>query len=203
MKKSFTLLELIFTIVIIAIVSSIIIPKPQYSNLDQAAQRIILYLKHIRYLALVDNKYSLTNNEWFKARWTLKFQNCSNDEDGLYFVVYSDESGGTAHFKKSECAKDPITSKYLYSSSSCISKKDESKYILLTKEYGITRVAMTCNETSTIGKISFGERGNIYSLIGTLADNILTETCYIKLFDKDGKFVKIAIEPQTGFVHQK
>ena len=167
LHSAFSLIELIFAISIIAILVSQIVPKKQHSKLDLAAQRVVMYLKHTRYLGLVDNKYSLTNTEWFKARWTLKFQNCSKDEDGMYFVVYSDESGGTAAFKKDECAKDPITSRILYSGYKCEPRDDESKYILLTKEYGITKVTMSCNKTSTIGKISFGEKGNAYSLIGT------------------------------------
>ena len=61
------------------------------------------------------------------------------------YVVYSDKSGGTAHYKKSETLKDPLSNKYLYSSSSCKNRFDESRYVLLTKEYGITKVEVSCN----------------------------------------------------------
>ena len=212
-KKSFTLLELIFLVVIIATVSAIIIPKKQHSSLQLAAQQIIMYLKYTRYLALVDNKYIHQNDtsknknekdQWYKSRWTLKFQNCTNN-NGLYFVVYSDDidyEEETAHFKKSECAKDLITSRWLYSDANCVASNDESKYVLLTKQYGVTQVTISCNQTSTIGKISFDENGQAHSLIDTLDDDILNEVCYIKLFDATQKFVKIAITSHTGYIYQ-
>jgi hypothetical protein len=204
MKKSFTLIELIFTIIIISITISIIISKPQHSNLDLAANRIILYLKHARYLALVDNKYKVDDSMWYKERWTMKFKNCSSKIGGLYFIVFSDKNHkGSAN--KIECAKDPITSRWLYSNWDCNAANDESKYILLTKEYGITKVDISCNSTSTIGSISFGHDGQAYSRLGTKPEEVekykLTQTCYITLFDKTHNFIKIAIEPETGFIY--
>ncbi|MBT3281248.1 MAG: type II secretion system protein [Campylobacteraceae bacterium] len=205
MKKSFTLLELIFTLIILSIVISTTIPKPQHSNLDLAANRVILYLKHTRYLGLIDNKLKLDDDMWYKERWTMKFQNCASSIGGLYFVVFSDiNHKGSPN--KNECAKDPITSRWLYSHWDCNPSDDESKYILLTKEYGVTKVDISCNSTSTIGSISFGNTGQAYSRLGTKPQEVerykLTQTCYIKLFDKDDNFVKIAIEPNTGFIHR-
>ncbi len=205
MKKSFTLLELIFTLIIISIVASVLIPKPQHSNLDLAAQRVILYLKHTRYLALVDNKYKVDDPMWYKERWTMKFQNCSSKIGGLYFVVFSDENHKGSP-NKTECAKDPITSRWLYSHWDCDAKADESKYILLTDEYGVTNIDISCNSTSTVGSISFGDDGQAYSRLGTKPEDKekyqLSQTCYITLYDKDTNFIKIAIEPQTGYAHQ-
>ena len=142
---------------------------------------------------------------WYKERWTMKFQNCASSIGGLYFVVFSDiNHKGSPN--KNECAKDPITSRWLYSHWDCNPSDDESKYILLTKEYGVTKVDISCNSTSTIGSISFGNTGQAYSRLGTKPQEVerykLTQTCYIKLFDKDDNFVKIAIEPNTGFIHR-
>ncbi len=205
MKKSFTLLELVFAMIIIAIIAGVLIPKPQHSNLDLAAQRVVLYLKHTRYLGLVDNKYKIDDDMWYKERWTMKFQNCSSKIGGLYFVVFSDENHKGSP-NKDECAKDPITTRRLYSHWDCEASADESKYILLTKEYGVTKVNISCNSTSTIGSISFGHDGQAYSRLGTKPEDVekykLTQTCYIKLFDKDENFVQIAVEPETGYIHK-
>jgi hypothetical protein len=205
MKKTFTLIELIFTLVILSIIISLSIPKVQKTNLNLASKRIILYLKHTRYLAFVDNKYKNDDNMWYRERWTLKFKKCSSRIGGLYFIVFSDiNHKGSPN--KNECAKDPITSKWLYSNWDCDASANESKYILLTKEYGIQKVEISCNSTNTIGSISFGHNGEVYSRLGTKPNQKekykLTKTCYIKLYDEDSNFVNIAIEPHTGFIHQ-
>lgn len=202
LKKSFSLLELIFVIAIVAIISSMIIPKTNISKLNLASDKIILYLNYTRYIAHIDNKYDIEDDEWEKKRWTLKFQRCSSSVGGLYYVVYSDTSGGTAHFKKSETLKEPLTNKYLYSSSSCQNAYDESKYILLTKEFGVASVDVSCNTTDAIGQISFGYDGKIYSQLGTNPKEILNR-CEIKLYDDNLNYETIVIEPKTGYISKK
>ena len=202
MKKSFSLLEIILVISLIAVVIVVSLPKLSISKLELATDKILIYLNYTRYTAMIDNKYSIDDNEWEKKRWTLKFQNCSNEEDGLYFVVYSDESGGTAHFKKEETLKDPLNNKYLYSGYDCIPSGNESSDILLTKKYGIVSVDISCNTTATIGQISFGEDGKIYSQLGTSIESI-TQPCNIKLTDSNNNFSAIIIEPNTGYIHKQ
>lgn len=202
MKKSFSLLEIILVISLIAVVIVVSLPKLSISKLELATDKILIYLNYTRYTAMIDNKYSIDDNEWEKKRWTLKFQNCSNEEDGLYFVVYSDESGGTAHFKKEETLKDPLNNKYLYSGYDCIPNNNESPDILLTKKYGIVDVDISCNTTATIGQISFGEDGKIYSQLGTNIESI-TQPCSIKLTDSNNNSNTIIIEPNTGYIHKQ
>jgi hypothetical protein len=166
-----------------------------------ATDKIILYLNYARYIAFIDNKFDINDDEWERKRWSLKFQNCANTNDGMYYVVYNDMSGGTAHFKKSECLKDPMNNKYLYVQSNCEPSSNESKNILLTKEFGIKKVEISCNTTTTIGQISFGNDGKIYSSLGTNIKEIITQ-CTIKLFNEDDNFTTIAIEPKTGYIHK-
>jgi Tfp pilus assembly protein FimT len=198
---AFSLLELIFIIVLISIASLITIPKVKISKLNIATDKIILYLNYTRYIAFIDNKFDIDDNEWQKKRWSLKFQNCSDKNDGMYYVVYSDMSGGTAAFKKKECLKDPLNFKYLYSGYDCVPSSNESKNILLTKEFGVTKVKLSCNTTSTIGQISFGNDGKIYSQLGTNIKEI-TKQCLLKLYDSHNQYSTIAIEPKTGYIHR-
>jgi hypothetical protein len=110
--------------------------------------------------------------------------------------------GGTAHYKKVDTLQDPLNNKYLYSNA-CQEDflNDKSKNILLTKEYGIEKINVSCNTTSTIGQISFGYDGKIYSQLGTNIKEIVNQ-CKIKLFDKHNNFKEIAIEPKTGYIHK-
>ncbi|MEA2019054.1 MAG: type II secretion system protein [Campylobacterota bacterium] len=201
LKKSFSLLELIFVIVLIAIISSSIISKNEISKLQIATDKIVLYLNYARYIAFIDNKFDINDAEWERKRWTLKFQNCSDTNDGMYYIVYSDMSGGTAAFKKDECMKDPLSQKYLYSGYDCEPSSNESKNILLTKEFGVEKVEISCNTTSTIGQISFGNDGKIYSQLGTNIKEI-NEQCLITLYDINDDYTTIAIEPKTGYIHK-
>ena len=205
MKKSFSLIELIFAIVIISIVVASFIPKNNLSKLNLAADKLVLYLKYTRYIAMLDNKYKKDDDMWYKERYTLKFQNCSKKIGGLYYVVFSDKNHKGSP-NKDECVKDPITNKYLYSHWDCNAGADESKYILLTKEFGVMDVDISCNSTSTIGQISFGHDGKVYSRLGTKPQDLekyeITKSCYINLYDIEQNKVTIVIEPDTGFIHK-
>ena len=205
MRVAFSLIELIFAIVLISIILSSFIPKNNFSKLNLAADKIILYLKYTRYIAMIDNKYNINDEMWFRERWTLKFQNCSKDIGGLYYVVFSDKNHGGG-INKGECLKDPITNKYLYSHYDCEASENESKYILLTKEFGVTKIDISCNSTSTIGQISFDYNGKVYSRIGTNSNDIskyeIKDICYINMYDIQKNMITIAIEPSTGFIYK-
>jgi len=176
--------------------------KNQISKLNLASDKIILYLNYTRYIAHIDNKFNINDDEWERKRWTIKFRYCDVNVGGLYYIVYSDMHGGTAHYKKVDTLKDPLNNKYLYSNG-CKedSLGDKSKYILLTKEYGIDKIEVSCNTTSAIGQISFGYDGKIYSQLGTNIKEI-DEQCRIKLFNKNNDFTEIAIEHKTGYIHK-
>lgn len=150
----------------------------------------------------MDNKFKIDDEEWERKRWTLKFLNCSGKNNGLYYIVYSDTNGGTAHYKKTDTLKDPLNNKYLYSNA-CTDDvlNDKSKNILLTKEYDINKIDVSCNTTSTIGQISFGFDGKIYSQLGTNIKEIENQ-CIIKLFDEKNNYKEIAVESKTGYIHQ-
>ncbi len=203
--KSFSLLELIFSILVVGIIISQFIPKNNLSNLNLAANKIILYLKYTRYISMLDSKYTHNDEMWYRELWTFKFQNCSSKVSGLYYVVYSDKNHGGG-INKSECLKDPVSNKYLYSHYDCEAGQDESKYILLTKEFGIIDVDINCNSTSTIGQISFANNGKVYSKLATNSNEIskyeINNRCLINLYDINGKYITIAIEPNTGFIHK-
>lgn len=195
-------MEIIFVLIIISIIASQVFSKSKISKLNLAAQKIILYLNYTRYISHIDNKFNIDDTEWEKKRWTLKFLNCSSKNKGLYYNVYSDMYGGTAHYKKIDTLIDPLNNKYLYSNA-CNEDlvNDKSKHVLLTKEYGIEKISVSCNTTSTIGQISFGYDGKIYSQLGSNIKEI-EKQCKIKLFDKENNFTEIVIEPKTGYIHK-
>ena len=209
-KKTFSILELIFAITLISIILTQAVFKNNFSKLQQAVDRLVLYLKYTRYIAMLDNKYDDDNTtKWQLRRWTIKFKDCTNKQkDGIYYLIYSDENinGKTS---KTECLKDPLTNKYIYSYN-CNEDTvgDKSKYILL-KQFDIIDAKLSCysqGSSKTIGKISFGYDGQIYLSSSENQDiskiTQMNNPCFIELFDKYNTKSTIKIEPITGFIHK-
>ncbi len=203
MKQSFLLIELIFVIVLLSILSSFFIPKKINNDLVYASKTILLYLKQVRYKALIDDKYNLNNKLWHKQRWTLKFFRCKKSIGGLYYVIYSD-TNNTGHPNQNESLKDALSSKYIYSSNYCKANNKNSKYVLLTQEFGISNVKLSCNKTSSLGQISFGNDGKIYSRLSNKENEYdkyeIIKSCTLKLYHTNGTYKNIYLEPKTSFV---
>ena len=66
MKKSFSLLEIILVISLIAFLYTLFIPKKQQNNLNELTNRLSLYITNIRYKALIDDKYDPEDTLWHK-----------------------------------------------------------------------------------------------------------------------------------------
>jgi len=201
MKRGFSLLELIFIILVVGIIASQSIQKNNLSKLTLAKNQIILHLKYARYIAMLDNKYDYQDIEWYKKRWSLKFLNCQSSIGGIYYVIYNDLVSNGA-IKKEETLKDPLTGNYIYSYQ-CTkdSLYDKSKFVLLTEEYEIKSINISCNETSTIGQISFGDDGKVYAKAGkNESDYEIKEPCSIKLYDKHNQSEEIIIYPNSGYI---
>lgn len=108
--------------------------------------------------------------------------------------------------KKEHSIKDPLTFRHLYSRYTCDPKADESKYVLLTKEFGIEKVIISCNATDSIGQILYSDDGKIYSKVGTKANDIgkfeIKQKCFIDLYDQYDNKSTIIIEPKTGYAYK-
>jgi type II secretory pathway pseudopilin PulG len=206
-KKSFGFLEIIAVLVIIGIFYSTFLLKfnVQDNQLEIASNRLLLYLKYTRTQAMIDEQYDSTDPLWHKKRWTLKFLRCKESVGGLYYSIYSD-TNKTGQIAKQETLKDPLTNKYIYSDNSCEYKDDRSKYVLLTKEFGINKVDVSCNETQSLGQLSFGSRGELYSKLSDTAyhpyDFEVNSPCTISMYNDKGDVKILKIEPKTGFIEK-
>lgn len=203
MKKAFSFLELILVVSILVIVLTFFIPKKTTNKLDELVNRIVLQLQQTRYIALIDSKYSNSNQKWFKQRWTMKFFRCKKEIGGIYYSIYSDKNM-SGHPSASESLKDPLTNKNIYSSNSCSNNKENSKYVLLTKNFQIQTVGISCNSTSSLGQISFGYDGKVYSKLSNIANASemyeITDNCFLKFIDNSNNSKIIEVSPITGYI---
>ena len=202
--KAFSLIETIIIISIIAILSYLTLPKTNSNDLELISSKIVLYLKQTRYQALIDNQYDPTNMKWQKKRWSMKFFRCNKKVGGLYYLIYSDKNT-TGQIKKEHTLKDPLTKKYLYSFHTCTQTKDSSKYVLLTKNFDIVDVSLSCNSTDSLGQISFGSDGRVYSRLENTIEKTnkyeIKNPCTLKITHKNGDYKEIIIEPLTGYIY--
>ena len=207
-KKSFSILEIIFTIVIISILSTQIFYQKRSIKLEQATNKILIHLKQTRYQAMVDNKFDDMDKYWFRKRWTFKISNCKDSIGGLYYLIYTDLNKG-GNININETLKDPLNNKFLYANSHCKSSYETSKDVFITKKYGITKIEQSCNKSDTIAKIHFEYDGNIYSKLAGNKDiykeyeYILKDRCELKIYDDKNNFKTIVIENNTGYIYLK
>lgn len=201
-------MEIIAVLTILGIFYSAFLLKfdSKDAQLEIATQRLILYLKHTRIQALIDDKFDPNDSLWHKKRWSLKFLRCKHDVGGLYYSIYSD-TNKTGQIAKAETLKDPLTLKYIYSDNTCEAKEDRSKYVLLTQEFNINKVEVSCNDTDSLGQLSFGSKAELYSKLSDTQnrpfDYLVENPCEITLYNDKGDISVIVIEPHTGYIYKK
>ncbi|MDZ7817903.1 MAG: hypothetical protein U5K55_04445 [Aliarcobacter sp.] len=82
-----------------------------------------------------------------------------------------------------------------------------SKYVLLTKEFGINDVQISCNETTSLGQLSFGSDGKVYSKLSAFDNESeeyeINKPCTIKLISKNNDSREIVIYPNTSYIKQE
>ena len=107
MKHAFTIIELVFVIVVIGILSAVIIPRIQTNPLQEAAIQLVADIRYTQHLALVDDKYETTTGSvWFKKRWQLTFGKPANADGKYAYTVYADD-GGSGDADEGEIAINP------------------------------------------------------------------------------------------------
>ncbi len=202
MKKSFSLLEIILTILLIALIYTMFLPKNKINYTNEIINRLELYISYVRYKALIDDKFNLEDSLWHKKRWTIKFFRCRETVGGIYYSIYSDNNE-TGIPSANDSLKDPLTKKNIYSSNKCEENSSNSKYVLLTKNFGITDIQISCNNTTSLGQLSFGSDGKVYSKLSNYSNESdeyeINQPCFLKFISKDGENKEIVVNPYTSY----
>ena len=96
MKKAFTLLELIFVVVIAGILAFVLIPKSSDTKLLESANQLISHIRYAQQLALNNDQFDPNDENWYKKMWRIEFEN-----NGTYKVWRGNEA------KSNKIAPDP------------------------------------------------------------------------------------------------
>ena len=213
MKKAFTILELVFVILVIGILASIIVSNTKREVLYEAATQLIDDIRYTQHLAMIDDKFSNSDASWYKKRWSLRFNkdDYSNQEEA--YTIFADIAGtstGLANF--SEVARNPQNPEFVLSGGITGESKldirqsifEGTKKMNLGLSYDISSVVIGggCNSKN----IAFDHLGrpidgrlNAYTT-AYKAGKLIESRCTITLNSPEGSVV-IAIEPETGYAH--
>jgi len=86
MKKAFTMIELVFVIVVIGILAAVIIPRIKTNQTLEAAIKLLSDIRYTQHLSMINDKFDTSNTNWFKNRWKIVINNnkYSIMSDALY-----------------------------------------------------------------------------------------------------------------------
>ena len=224
MKKALTLIELVFVIAIVGILSVVLAPNFQRDTLQEAANQIVSHIRYTQHLAMMDNKFSNSDANWFKGRWQIHFYNNPGTGNEWSYTIFSDSEGNhTNNPDPIEIARNPLnSSKYLTggTSGAGLIQNNNSKAtheLSLKSKFGILDVEFSGGCRSNVNYLSFDNMGRPFNSFPTSAPyevaspgwhKLLQSSCIIDLCvvddcsvaSSDDK-ISIQIEPETGYAH--
>ena len=205
------MIELLFVIVVIGILSAIILPSTKTNPLQEAAIQLVSHIRYTQHLAMVDDKYSASDANWYKKRWQLVFGTNTNSAGVPGYTIFSDTAvGSKGDINLSEVARNPENSAQVMSGGTTGTdslKYGDSSFIgmkkmNLGKSYGITKYKLGGGCSGA--RIAFDYLGRPIKgdLSGNASsydsDNLTQSKCIVTLTSASSN-IKIAIEPETGF----
>ncbi len=177
MKRAFTMLELVFVIIIVGIISVLMLPNFDKDNLREAADQLVSHIRYTQHLAMMDDKYIPNPNLsqytvvaeknanaefWYKSRWQLFLANTAGSGDSWSYMIFSDSPNYTGTPDVSEHAVNPLDdNKYLsggYSAGNIDANSPlATPELNLGNKYGIADVDFIdgCAIATTRQRISF------------------------------------------------
>ena len=222
MKKAFTLVELVFVVVVIGILAFALWPTKQPTQALEAARQIVAHIRYTQHLALNDDKFAAHTDtggtdsiakDWYKRLWRITFSNLTADKDckigGWRYAVYQNiandlsdkgQPNGTI-----EAARNPAQAGKVLSACYSGLSTNTSDELNLSQTYKIENIDFS--EFGTQG-IIFDELGRAYPRGDfsqaynngkkfKLGDN--NSYGRITLSAKDGSVAKILVFAETGY----
>ena len=215
MKKSFTMLELIFVIMIISILTAIVIPNTRANSLEEAAIQLRTHLRYTQHLSFINDTYDATDDEWYKKRWQLVFYEGADADNKVAYTIFSDKAGSsTGNPQETEIALNPLNRKQRmtggYSGANALDIRHTSfvgmKELNIGQKYGVIskRLGGGCSNSRIsfdyLGRPLKGDHDTMTSPYNSgSSQRLITTNCTITLRDATESIV-IRIVPETGFV---
>ena len=176
MKKAFTLLELIFVVVIAGILAFVLIPKSSDTKLLESANQLISHIRYAQQLALNNDQFDPNDKNWYKKMWRIEFEN-----NGTYKVWRGNEA------QSNKIAPDPAN------------PGQKLKDVQLNR--GIIAKANKKVIFDELGRV-YSDQATTKSYEHKIDQNTTIKLCKGSASsDCTGKeHIKLSIEPETGYI---
>lgn len=203
MKKAFTLLELIFIIVVVGILAAVIVPNTHRSPLHEAAVQLVSHIRYTQHLAMIDDKFDANEPMWYRQRWEIAFSTAGGTESYYIFSdspsnigAYDGNPGANATYTDVEVAINPSKQdKYLigvpFGSFDNLATQRLSEELDIGNKYGIGDITVNGGGTgSNANRILFDHLGRPYrgntsstsaAALSSSVDRVATSAIFVKL----------------------
>ena len=227
MKKAFTLIELVFVMIVLGILTFALWPTKQPTQALEAARQIVAHIRYTQHLALNDDKFAThtdtdgTGNsiakDWYKRLWRITFSNLTADKDckigGWRYAVYQNIAGDLSDKGQPngtiEAARNPAQAGKVLSACYSGLSTNTSDELNLSQTYKIENIDFSeLAEGGKIQGIIFDELGRAYPR-GDFSQaynngkkfKLGGNNSYgrIILSAKDGSVAKILVFAETGY----
>ena len=200
---AFTMVELLFVIIVLGILASLAIPRMERDLRQEAADNVLSSIRYTQHLALTDDKTDPFDSNWQKEFWQIRFATTTTT-NYIYYVIGSDSShaGGIG---QAESAIDPSNGKYFYhlnTESELLS--DESPNLLLGKKYDVTSVEGSggCNAIQYIGFDQIGRPHTVFSTNDVPNyKSYMSSDCNLTFGSASFDDFSIIIKKETGYAY--
>ncbi len=201
--KAFTMLELVFVIVVLGILASLALPRMDRDLRQEAKDNILSAIRYTQHLALNDDKTDPSDTLWQKKLWKISFSTSGNNLANFYTISSDADQDGLVD--KDESAIDPVNGKYMYNlGGNTVIEPDESPNIFIGKTYGVNSITFSdaCNDAQ---HIAFDHLGRPYNDIGDAEndyDEYMDSDCAIQFGFADTSITPliVTIATETGYV---
>ena len=221
MKKAFTLVELVFVVVVIGILAFALWPTKQPTQALEAARQIVAHIRYTQHLALNDDKFATHTDtggtdsiakDWYKRLWRITFSNIGAvpgcKSGGWRYAVYQNISRGLSDRGQpngaNEAARNPAQAGKVLSACYSGLSTNTSDELNLSQTYKIENIDFS----------GFGTQGIIFDELGRAYPSGEWKKPYsdsnkfkqdngsfgrIKLKSKDGSTANILVFAETGY----
>ncbi len=208
-RLAFTMLELVFVIVVLGILAALALPRLDRDLKQEAADSILSDIRYTQHLALIDDMHLYNFPDWQKRYWVMIFSTCTGTDKFYMIGSDNDRTGSTnGNFSSLESATDPANGKRMHwtGGNDCSNGGGSgiSDRIFISKKYGITAVDPS-GDCISAAHIAFDHLGRPHHGAGFANSSIpnhagyMDAACTFTFTMSDGDTFAIVIQPETGY----
>lgn len=212
MKRfAFTMLELVFVIIVIGILAVLAMPNFRTNPLQQASEQLASHIRYTQHLAMVDDRFNPSNSQWYSEMWVLWVRQVADVNNGgeneWFYEIFSDRLPYNGNSTLEEEAIDPLTRETL-GNGSFDNTVDDSRSINLTRKFGISNIIFSGGanlNNSNLRRVSFDHLGRPHRDADPNPNAnwrrfLITTDMNITLVHPTEGNSTISISPETGYV---